>query len=215
VKYYLYERLIWAERKNISQMNKKSKQNGVMTDCITSGTEEQSYKNECRDIQHKKEYQKIYGKKYRHENIERIKYIDNLWRQKNKDYIKKYNKQWRTENKEWIKKYHRDRKKNDVNYRIVCNLRTRLNSAIVNNYKSGSAVKDLGCSVIKFKQYIESMWKLGMSWDNWSRTGWHLDHIKPLSSFNLSRKEELLKSCHYTNYQPLWAEENLQKGNKA
>ena len=53
-----------------------------------------------------------------------------------------------------------------------------------------------------------------MSWDNWALDGWHIDHIKPLSSFNLENREELKKACHYTNLQPMWAEDNLRKGSK-
>ena len=51
-----------------------------------------------------------------------------------------------------------------------------------------------------------------MSWDNYGE--WHIDHIRPMASFNLQEQEEQLKCCHYTNLQPLWAEENLRKGNK-
>jgi hypothetical protein len=49
-----------------------------------------------------------------------------------------------------------------------------------------------------------------MSWEN--RDEWHIDHIIPLSSAN--SEEELYKLCHYTNLQPLWAEENIKKSNK-
>jgi len=51
-----------------------------------------------------------------------------------------------------------------------------------------------------------------MSWDNYGF--WHVDHIKPLAFFDLTNPEELKKVCHYTNLQPLWAEENLKKGTK-
>jgi len=49
---------------------------------------------------------------------------------------------------------------------------------------------------------------------NWSHSGWHIDHIVPLAHFNLSDKEQLMKACHYTNLQPLWAEENFRKSRK-
>jgi hypothetical protein len=53
-----------------------------------------------------------------------------------------------------------------------------------------------------------------MNWDNYGRKGWHIDHIIPLSNFNLQDREQFLKANHFTNLQPLWAEENLQKSDK-
>ena len=98
--------------------------------------------------------------------------------------------------------------------RIGTNLRSRLNKAIKGNYKSGSAVFDLGCSIDEFKVYMESKFQLGMSWGNWGRKTWHIDHIKPLASFDLSDRDELLNACHYTNLQPLWAKDNMMKSDR-
>jgi len=53
-----------------------------------------------------------------------------------------------------------------------------------------------------------------ITWENHSRAGWHIDHIKPLISFDLIEREQFLEACHYTNLQPLWAKENLRKGSK-
>jgi len=53
-----------------------------------------------------------------------------------------------------------------------------------------------------------------MSWNNYTYIGWHVDHIKPCCQFDLSKPEEQAKCFHYTNLQPLWAEENLTKGKK-
>jgi hypothetical protein len=72
----------------------------------------------------------------------------------------------------------------------------------------------LGCTIPELKFYLESKFQPEMTWDNWSYEGWHIDHIIPLDSFDLSNKEEFLKACHYTNLQPLWAEENFKKNNK-
>jgi hypothetical protein len=64
-----------------------------------------------------------------------------------------------------------------------------LRTALKNNSKRGSAVKDLGCSIEELKIYLESKFLPGMSWDNWSPDGWHIDHIKPLSKFDLTDRE--------------------------
>lgn len=69
----------------------------------------------------------------------------------------------------------------------------------------------IGLSQSQLKDYIESKFIEGMSWDNWSVRGWHLDHIKPLAAFDLNNPEELKRACHHTNFQPLWAEDNLKK----
>ncbi len=60
--------------------------------------------------------------------------------------------------------------------------------------------------------HIESMFEPGMSWDNWGE--WHIDHIRPLASFDLENAERLAEACHYTNLRPLWKVDNLRKGEK-
>lgn len=80
--------------------------------------------------------------------------------------------------------------------------------------KAGSGVEDLGCSLEFFQTYIESLWQPGMTWANWSRWGWHVDHIQPVSSFDLTIREDLLMACHYTNLRPLWWNDNVSKGCK-
>lgn len=109
---------------------------------------------------------------------------------------------------------HFERYNNDPKYRLTCVLRARLNVAIKSDQKIGSSIKDLGCSIEELKNYIASKFEPGMTWDNWSKTGWHLDHIIPLSKFDLTDPEQFAKACHYSNLQPLWAEDNLKKGGK-
>jgi hypothetical protein len=68
----------------------------------------------------------------------------------------------------------------------------------------------VGCVPSELKIHLESQFTTGMSWDNYGLYGWHIDHKVPLSS--AKSEEELLKLCHYSNLQPLWAEDNLKKG---
>lgn len=99
----------------------------------------------------------------------------------------------------------------DVNTKLRVSLRNRINKLIRNRQKKGSAVYDLGCSVEELKTWLESKFKPGMTWENWALNGWHIDHVIPLSSFDLTDRAQFKKACHYTNLQPLWWHENLKK----
>ncbi len=103
----------------------------------------------------------------------------------------------------------------DPRQKLMALLRVRVHRAVKQGYRGGSAVRALGCSIVEFKQYIENLWQPEMSWENWSREGWHLDHKKPLCDFDLTNPEEFAEACHYSNYQPLWAIDNLRKNRHA
>ena len=85
--------------------------------------------------------------------------------------------------------------------------------AVRNNQKTGSAARDLGCSIGTFKLYLENQFEEGMSWDNYG--DWHLDHVIPLAQYDLSNQTEFLEAANWLNYQPLWATENLSKGSQS
>ena len=105
-------------------------------------------------------------------------------------------------------RYHKYKK--NIQFRLAMNLRSRLRSALKGSFKGGSAVRNLGCSIDQLKHWLEGQFAFGMSWDNYG--DWHIDHIIPLSRFDLTNHEEVKVACHYTNLQPLWAEHNLKKG---
>ena len=112
------------------------------------------------------------------------------------------------------RRYYREKQpyQNDLNYKMKLILRTRLNVSIKKNVKRGSAVRDLGCSIAELKAYLESQFEEGMTWDNWTRDGWHIDHIVPLFALDLNDPEQVKKACHYTNLRPMWAIDNYRKG---
>jgi len=75
-------------------------------------------------------------------------------------------------------------------------------------------VQLLGCDWMDFIQHIEAKFLPGMTWHNHGLSGWHFDHIRPLSSFDLTDARQLCEGCHFTNVQPLWAADNIRKGGK-
>jgi hypothetical protein len=119
-------------------------------------------------------------------------------------------------NSKYLKNYNKERRSVDLNFKLKYNLRVRIRTSLKRNYKSGSAVKDLGCSIDEFKIYLESKFQSGMTWDNWgNRIGqWSIDHINPLSQFDLTKQEDFKNACHYSNLQPLWVKDNLYKNRK-
>jgi hypothetical protein len=142
------------------------------------------------------------------------------WREKNKEYDKQRQARWRSENLEYGKVWEFENKnkrkeqktlwlnKNPAR-KIAANLRTRLYHAIIGR-KSASTMELVGCSIDKLKQHLESKFTEGMSWDNYGK--WHVDHIKPCASFDLSDPQQQRLCFNYKNLQPLWAADNLSKG---
>jgi hypothetical protein len=127
-------------------------------------------------------------------------------------------KSWAAQNKDHRRQYRRayktKRLREDIQFWLSHAIRTRLNIAIRNGFKSGSAVTLLGCSIQEFKKHLESQFSPGMTWKNRGIDGWHIDHIWPLSAFDLSDPQQLAVACNYKNMQPLWEAENLKKKDK-
>ena len=182
------------------------------------------------DPQYKK-LRKEYEKRYSLVNKEKIAYRSKNWRIKNLERHKKKSKEYQANNKDKIKKYlkdwnnrpevrerriarHKERLKTDPYFRMKLSLRGRLNSFVYRGRanKIVSNNKLLGCDWIFFKDHIQKQFKAGMNWKNYGK--WHIDHIKPMTSFNLFKLKDQKMCCHYTNLQPLWAWENRQKSNK-
>lgn len=110
----------------------------------------------------------------------------------------------------------RNRRHSDPNYKLKQTLRRRIRYILNNKGLRVHARTSemLGCSFNELRLYLESKFLPGMTWSNHGIYGWHIDHVKPLASFDLSIPEQLSEACHYTNLQPLWARDNLVKGVK-
>lgn len=128
-------------------------------------------------------------------------------RKKMLDYARKYNASY----KEIKNARRRERYANDPNYNIEHRYRTRLQKLLklsgIN--KSRRTLDYLGCTSEEFRRYIESKFNDGMNWDN--KGEWHIDHIKPCCSFDLTKEDQLNECFHYTNLRPLWGIDNLYK----
>lgn len=162
-------------------------------------------KNKEKVLKQKKDYYKVNKTGIRRKFTE--------YRNNNKEKFRRMKKEEYHRNKEkyaeYSKEYLKDKLKTDPYFKFKHQLRCRLRIAIKKGYKVGSAVKDMGCTGREAYDYIASKFTEGMSWDNHGE--WHIDHIKPLSSFNLENREQFLEAVHYTNLQPLWAEDNHRK----
>lgn len=182
-----------------------------------------------REVPLTKEQEKIerakVWKRYYLKNKEKLKQRNKERRENNKEYHIQYEKERYAKNPEfykqkWLKYCRENRKKinakrkyryeNEVDYKLRCILRSRFRQALSKKDKL-SSIDFVGCSVSELKQHIEKQFKKGMNWNNWSQTGWHIDHIIPLFKFDLSEKTQVEKAFHYTNLQPLWAKENQSK----
>ena len=141
-----------------------------------------------------------------------------IYREKNKDELRVKKKEYRTNNKDKVNKYFRgynkERKETDPNFKLTKHLRTRLYKALVAQHavKSAKTLELLGASVAFVKKYLESKFTPGMSWDNYGE--WHVDHIKPCASFDLTDPEQQRECFNYKNLQPLWWEDNISKGDR-
>lgn len=177
----------------------------------------------------------------RKNNPEREKEINRKSKVKHRDKIAARNKQYRIDNKDKIKEYFQRpeviarrklnrlknkeiinsnkkyqeklRRNTDSSYRLITNQRTRITN-ILKKHKTNKTLNLIGCSAEFLRNYLENKFQEGMNWDNYGKYGWHVDHIIPCSSFDLIDIEQQKICFHYSNLQPLWAKDNLQKSNK-
>jgi hypothetical protein len=197
------------------------------------------YRSECRKcratsnkefrIEHADEV-KSYAKDYREENAAVISAMRKSTYPLHRDKQLAQQRKHYNDNKSTIRAHrrviHADRMKNDPEYALRHNLRARFHALIrdgmLNDSPTGvdSMIELIGCSVIELRDHLEKQFyaRKGtgemMAWGNRGLHGWHIDHIKPLISFNLNDFEQLKAAWNYTNLRPLWSEENWSKGAK-
>jgi hypothetical protein len=100
---------------------------------------------------------------------------------------------------------------------ISCSDKTKPPIKLGNGIKKGTKTEELlGCNIKFFKTYLENLFCEGMSWNNYGNGygKWNIDHIYPVSKFDLTNKEEQKKAFRFTNCRPMWSIDNIKKGNK-
>ena len=150
---------------------------------------------------------KIKNKEYYHKNKELNKIKCREYREKNKERLQLNFRNWRKNNKHKINEYNRK----PIN-KVKNSLRSRINELMNKKYKNPRTLELVGCDYVFLMEYIEKKFTEGMTWENYGYSGWHIDHIIPLCT--AKTEEELKKLYHYTNLQPLWAEDNFRKAKK-
>ena len=179
------------------------------------------YKRDC------KECRKLETKSYYNKNNEKIKLRVSRYRKLNPDKVKEVkqkiydrdkkrilmvNKLYRENNRKTRNAYIRNRKLTDPVFKLkyLINSRMRIFMKSHNITKKNKTFEIVGCTPKELKEHIENQFQSGMSWNN--QGDWHIDHIIPLSSGKT--EDEIVKLCHYSNLQPLWAIDNMKKGSK-
>ncbi len=183
----------------------------------------QKYQRENLSLVRKKARQQYFQKKakqYYYENIEKHKENSRLWHEKNPEYSANYSREYsknnKSKNRKYARKYYKTIRKNDFNYIFAQKIRDRLRKALKAQRanKNNTTWELTGCGRIELKKYLESLFTDGMKWDNLGLHGWHIDHIRPCASFDLTDPEQQKICFHYSNLQPLWAKDNRKKGAK-
>ncbi len=165
-------------------------------------------KSYCKKCGNKKCLERYY--KNREYNLIKQKEWHTKNRTKRTQQLKEYSYTNRHNRNEYLKR----KKKEDKQYHIMKNIRDRMRAAMKGRSKSKHTIELLGCSIEKLKVHLETQFTEGMSWDNYGKKGWHIDHIIPCASFDLTDPEQQKKCFNYSNLQPLWAEDNYKKKDK-
>jgi len=138
------------------------------------------------------------------------------WARENPEKTAEIKRNWKRDNKAKVRAAERQRRKlkyeTDESYRLLAVCRARVHHALRGTSKIQKTMELVGCSLVYLNVWLELQFKDGMSWDNYGM--WQIDHIKPCASFDFTDLTQQKKCFHYTNLQPLWANENIEKGAK-
>jgi hypothetical protein len=133
-----------------------------------------------------------------------------------KEHHREKKKQWHLQNRERVNANRRNLLRVNLSARIAATFRSRLSAIIASGkaVKTASVLTLLGCTITEFIAHIERQFLPGMTWQNYGREGWEIDHVIPCASFNLSDEGQQKRCFHHSNLQPLWGFDNRSKGDK-
>ena len=210
------------EEKEVCEFNiRKNRKSGFASQCkvCTCENAKKYRKNNSDEIKLRK---KIYrdknreklnakSKENRHKNPEKHRQQKRDYYIKNREIVLERQKLWSKNNREKINTYIQTKKNKNPLFKVELNIRSRVKQYLKqkNITQKNKTFEIVGIDVNELKKYLESQFLEGMCWDNYGIYGWHIDHKIPLCS--AKNETELLKLFHYTNLQPLWAEDNLKK----
>ena len=203
-------------------------------DPAKSRARSRAYKEANRDAINAKQREKY---QQNPELRERAKAQANAWREANPETKRELDRQYRQANwgkllvrkgayemnrrasdpeyaqrcRDTLQRSRRRRWSTDPQFRMSCVLRSRLRDALGGKQKAASTRELVGIDWAGLVAHLEAQFLLGMSWDNYGYETWHVDHIRPCASFDLTDPEQQRQCFHYTNLQPLWAKDNLSK----
>jgi len=162
-----------------------------------------------------RECQNLFCREYKEKNKEKIKEYNKNYKNIHKEEIKEYNKEYNVNNRKTIQnrqtKNNKERRTNDIKYKLTINLRNRIKKFFKGEEISSS--KYIECSIENFKSWISYQFEYDMSFENYG-TLWHLDHVIPCSLFNFNNEIEKYYCFNWSNYRPLYKEKNLSRQNK-
>jgi hypothetical protein len=167
-------------------------------------TKKCGYKSQCNSCIH------LRAKIYKKENAVILAEKRKKYYEENKDLHNIISKNYRQKNREKLRIKQKEKYQNNSIFKLKVNVRRRINKVLHN--KTISSFEIVGCSTNELKIYLEERFENRMTWENYGKFGWHIDHIIPLDSG--TTEEEIIKLCHYTNLQPLWCNDNWSKGKK-
>jgi hypothetical protein len=159
----------------------------------------------CRDARRKKSFAKFSRSEKGKQNQKRYAQTEKR---------KLWHKSW---SRKYFPGYNKKKRLTDPQFRIATSLRARLGSFVRGKTKQAPTQNYLGCTWAELRAWLEKQFQPGMSWENYGRMGWHIDHKRPMASSQLVNENgtlneaEIAAAMHHTNLQPLWYWQNASK----